>query len=100
MYNLVELLATKTTKQVTNMIRVRIERERLAFNFNNKYDNFPFNEIKSYETKINKNNEIINDCYDWIKDASHYFSAESWDSMIAECTDCLDQWGHETLCQG
>lgn len=95
--DLPEQLSTKTTAQVTRMIANRIKKEGEAFDFNFKWDNYPFNEMKKYTGKIKRNYEIIDDCNDWLRSAVNGFSSELWDQMILSTQDSLDQWGYDAL---
>jgi hypothetical protein len=96
-YNLGEYLALKTNKQVVCLIKARYTKNKQAFEFNWKYDNYPYNEIKRYETKIRKNEEIMEDCSEWFKDACAYFSEQLWDEMMASVGAPLESHGHAAL---
>jgi len=88
-------LSTKSIKQVETMIKTRITKEYEAMEYLNKYDCWPFNEMKRYITKIKNSEKTINDVSNWITAASVGFSEEIWDGMIGRTQGHLDCYSWE-----
>lgn len=93
---------TKPTKKLIKMLTSRIDKDRASFDFIYKYDNYPFNEMRKYQTQIKKHNKIINDSHDWIRDLFKEYKdkPQQWDDLVSQCTDCLDSWGYDSLMDG
>jgi hypothetical protein len=91
-YNLSELFATKTNKQLKTLIKNRLVKCEQASIYLIDNDNFPLNEVKRIQAQIKKEQSIESDCLEWLKDAVNYVSADFWNSIIEELNWCYD--GH------
>lgn len=96
-YNLDEYLASKSKKQIINLIKNRYKAEIEAFRFNFKYDDYPYNEIKRYKTKIDNNKKIMSDCSEWFYSAHLCFSFDLWDDMVVEAGLPLESHSHNAI---
>ncbi len=99
-YNLAEYLATKTTKQITNLIKSRLVKGHNAWQFIYDNNNYPLNEVPRIVTQIKKANLVESDCIAWLFDAAHYVSAELWDQVVVDSGLCLEGNSHRDILEG
>tara|TARA_R110002049_G_C8744645_1_gene527266 strand:+ start:111 stop:416 length:306 start_codon:yes stop_codon:yes gene_type:complete len=89
-YNLAELFGTKTNKQIANLIKSRLLKSREAWDFIQKNDHFPLNEVPRIVTKLKKADLVESDCIEWLNEAINYVSEDFWNSIIEELNWCYD----------
>lgn len=81
---------TKTTNQLTRLIRDRLVKNETACNFIRDNDSWPLNEVTRIQTQLRKAHAIEEDCTDWLYDAAHYVSEELWNSIIEASDLCYE----------
>ena len=89
-YNLSDYFMTKTTNQLTRLIRDRLVKNETACNFIRDNDSWPLNEVTRIRTQLRKAHAIEEDCTEWLYDAAHYVSGELWNSIIEDLGWCYD----------
>ena len=94
MYNLDEQFMTKSVKQITNMVRSRIEKDRAATETIAEWGDYVDMHPK-YERMVKEARAIEADVMAWMQAAEVLFSAEKWDDIIIEAGGCLECWGSE-----
>ena len=75
-YNLADYLPIRTVQQVTVELSTVIKRRAEAQEYLDSHSEL-------YNTdKLDSIKTVIDDCHDWIFDASHYFSVKLWKEMF------------------
>ena len=89
-YNLSEMFATKTNKQLKLLIRNRLIKREKANEFIIDNDYWPLNEVKRINNQIKKQDAILDDCIEWLNDAVFNVSEDFWDSIIEDLNWCME----------
>lgn len=92
-----ENLNGKTQKQIVRMMATRMNRDSEAVHFLFKYDDYPFNEMRKYQTKITKCKRVIEECREWFQSAVDQFTKDEWNNLVVLTGDNLDCYSYETL---
>ncbi len=96
-YNLAEFLATKSIKQVINMLKTRHDWEIAASEYVSKYSEWPYYDVPRYVAGVKNAQKKIDDCRDWMDDAVYYFSESLWNDMIDQAGYCQEGNCHQDL---
>ena len=96
MFNLDEMLVTKSDNQVKKMLCYRIQVIAECFDFYSQYDINMMAELSNNKQKLIKQAlKKEKEAKDWLKAASVCFSASKWNELVG-CGN-LELCGYETL---
>ena len=90
--NLAVTLSNKTIKQATAMIVVRLKKEATSYKEICENEN---RTTLAAERTCKSAKKINNDCMEWLTSAAFAFSADLWDSIVADYG--IDAFCHEML---
>lgn len=97
-YNLGEMLAAKSEKQVIALIAKRIEKESGAAEIISKYEgDYRYEDSAKHQAMIKSAYKLQADCYDWLTSAFVNFSANLWDEMVISANGCTECFGYNEL---